>query len=297
MTVIRFQCEENLIEQPNPPNWDEDRLRRTLLVEGCGRNIFFVHRTFAEYFFGLYLANSIENVTLGQMAELSFSGAMLGVQSLFDLTRLSKYFTQRRSQIFWNSIICSQTLFGHRVFTFASKENRGWQAVILRSVLQHCDRETIIQIWELDDANSMLKFNMNEWQWSLQQLQEKVGDQFAGEIFFRKPTGKVYSTATLWIKALQHNEETGGLLYARQLWNWLRSDSRTIAKEEKVKLLLRRGKGLEIPSLLMAVRSQDSFQFFTQVLTGLWNSIIYSPTILDHRVFALYLYKPEDGRQ
>jgi hypothetical protein len=28
----------------------------------------------------------------------------------------------------------------------------------------------------------MLKFTMNEWQWSLQKIQEKVGDQFAAQI-------------------------------------------------------------------------------------------------------------------
>jgi hypothetical protein len=270
MTNIRFHCEENLIEQANPPNWDEDRLRRTLLVEGCGRNMFFVHRTFAEYFFGLYLANSIENITPGQMGELSFSEAMLRVQNLFDLAILSQYFTQRRSQMFWNSIIYSPTLFGHGVFDFYLNKSRGWQAAILRSLLQHCDRETIIRIFELDDANSMLKYNMNEWQWSLQQLQEKVGDQFAVEIFFRKKSDTVYGT--LWHMALNNNEETGGLLYARQLWEkweWLRSDSCTIEKEEKVKLLLRGRNGFGLPILFMAVQSRDYFQFFTEVLSGL----------------------------
>jgi hypothetical protein len=270
MTVIRFQCEENLIQQANPPNWDEDRLRRTLLVEGCGRNVFFVHRTFAEYFFGLYLANSIENITPGQMAELSFSGAMLRVQSLFDLAILSKYFTQRRSQMFWNSIIYSPTILDHRVFALYLYKSRGWQAVILRSLLQHCERETIIQILELDDENSMLKFTMNEWQWSLQKIQEKVGDQFAAEIFFfRKKSRTDYLEDTLWHMALKNNEENGGLLYARQLWEWFRSDSCTVEKEEKVKLLLRRIKGLGVPSLSETLRSRDSFLFFTEVLTGL----------------------------
>jgi hypothetical protein len=269
MTVIRFRCKENLIEQANPPNWDEDRLRRTLLVEGCGRNIFFVHRTFAEYFFGLYLANSIENITPGQMAELVFFGEMLGVKSLFDSAILSKYFTQRRSQMFWNSINYSPALFGDRVFAFFWKENGVCQAVILRSLLQHCDRETIIRIFELDDEIYMLKFNMNEWQWWLQKLQEKILDQFTAEIFFGKTSGMVKPTATLWHRALNNEEDTGGLLYARQLWEWIRSDSRTIEKEEKVKLLLRGGNGFGLPSLIMAVRSRDSFQFFTEVLTGL----------------------------
>jgi hypothetical protein len=269
MTIIRFRSKENLTEQANPPNWDEDRLRRTLLVEGCGRNMFFVHRTFAEYFFGMYLANSIEIITPGQMAELSFSEAMLGVQNLFDVSSLSKYFTQRRSQIFWNINIYSPTLFGDRVFASFSKENRVCQAVILRSLLQHCDRETIIQIFELDNEISMLKFNMNEWQWSLQKLQEKIGDQFAAEIFFWKTSGIVNPTATLWHRALNNDEENGGLLYARQLWEWIRSDSCTVEKEEKVKLLLRGGNSFGLPSLLKAVRSRDSFQFFTEVLTGL----------------------------
>jgi hypothetical protein len=270
MTVIRFGRKENLIEQANPPNWDEEQLRRTLLVEGCGRNIFFVHRTFAEYFFGLYLANSIEDITPGQMAELSFSWAMLGIRSLFDLAILSKYFTQQRSQIFWNSIICSPAIFDDRVFAFPSKANRGWQAVILRSLLQHCDRETIIQILELDDANSMLRFNMNEWQWSFQQLQEKVGHQFIAEIFFRKNYSKrANSRDTLWHKALNNKEKTGGLLYARQLWDWLRSNSCTIEKEDKVKLLLRGRNVCGFPSLLKAVESEDSIRFITEVLTGL----------------------------
>jgi hypothetical protein len=269
MTIIRFHYKENFIEQANPPNWDEDRLKRTLLVEGCGRNMFFVHRTFAEYFFGLHLANSIQNIRPGQIAELAFSPKMLGVQSVFDLAVLRKYFTQKGSQIFWNSIIYSPTIFVRRVFALHLSKYRGWQPVILRSLLQHCDRETIIQILELDDSNSMLLFNMDEWQWSLQELREKIGDQFATEIFFRKNSDEGYLEDTLWHKALNNNEETGGLLYARQLWDWLRSDSCTIEKEKKVKLLLRGGNGFGLPSLLKAVQSTDSFQFFTEVLTGL----------------------------
>jgi serine/threonine protein kinase len=265
MSIIRFKRLHNFTEMVKPTFWDEDRLRRTLLVEGCGENIYFVHRTFAEYFFGLYLANKIDSVRPEEMAELAFSPAMEAVRNIFDFSVLHKYFTEHSSVIFWNCIINEPEIFASKLQPPGLRKRSPWEAVLLRSLLQHCHTDVIVQILNHDEYNSLIRKSMDEWRWSLQQIREKVCpcsfvSHFVAQICFNKlyhghPT-HTYSSS-LWTEAL-----TSEPSYVRILWEWLCSNP-YIEKEEKVELLLR-GNGLpESSSMFYAVRTSESFKFFT----------------------------------
>jgi hypothetical protein len=270
LQIVHFEGQSNSISEVKQPDyWNEDKLRRTLLVEGCGRNIFFVHRTFAEYFFGLYLANSIHNLTPEQMAELAFSPAMQAVRNLFDFSILRKYFTHQRSVTFWNAINYSPDTFEEycQVYLESYLYDSPWEAVLLRSILEHCDKDTTMSILLMDNRNALLRKNMGEWQWSLKQLGDRFGSQLPANIFFRLPAGEHVNT--LWNTALFNIKETGSVMYARILWEWLRSDSCTIEKAEKVELLLRGEGNLSNFSFFICVGNANSFEFFTEVLTEL----------------------------
>jgi serine/threonine protein kinase len=268
LETVNFRDEDNAIVLVKPLDWDEDTLKRTLLIEGRGERIFFVHRTFAEYFFASFLSDSIDNISSKQLVELSFSSSLKTVRNFVDEWKLTTYFTQPKSIAFWNCVMeNSHRIFQNQSYSPALMKSCPTEAAVLKSLLFHCEKDTIILFLRLDDQRRFLRMIMGEWEWVLHKLTEKVGSHWTANAFFTSTaTNGRYMPRSLWNEVLLSQDGSEQLNYARQIWKWLRSNSK-IKQEDKLYYLLRGEGDTGWPSVFWVVQNLKSLKFFSEILT------------------------------
>jgi hypothetical protein len=164
----------------------------------------------------------------------------------------------------------SPAIFQYPYFTQYLMNRCPTEAVVLKSLLQHCDKDMIIRVFKFGFNRSFLYKNMDEWQWVIRQLAKKCGPHFAADVFFKKPISETYrqETPSLWNETLISESDLEGLKYSEVLYEWLWWHS-GLPEEQKVERLLR-GEGDDgRPSLFHAMQSPTSFKFLTELISSL----------------------------
>jgi hypothetical protein len=266
LQIVNFRGKGNAIFLKKPLDWNEDRLKRTLLIEGCGERIFFLNLTFAEYLFASMISDSINDMSTNQLVELTFSRSLQTVRNFMDERKLNSYFTEDVSIPFWNYVIeKSPEVIQNQYCSLGLMKKCPTEAVVHKSLLLYSAQHTIIRFLCLDTQNCFLRKNMSEWEWVLRQLTEKVGSEWTAEVFFKSYGNKgEHVHFSLWNEVLLNEEGFGELKYAHKIWEWLRSDSEI--EEDKPDYILRGEGDTGWPSLFWVVKNRKAFEFFTELI-------------------------------